>query len=388
MGGSPRRALLAIVTAALVAALLQLVGPGAPSAHAADEEPCLSEKQAGGLLPPPQCDDTVPPITTFGTATPAPNGNGYIADDEVTFTFSGSHTDADVDPIGFQCQFYKTATAPSAWSSCTSPATYSNLDETTDTPYTFRVRAVDTDDHAITVQKCNALGLSCVTDDVPDYDATPESISLFVDTVAPNTFAFHELYDRRTPDWPLVTTTTLPVDLDSNEADAIFVCAIGGDPRQCSPGDTQIRNLPPGDQTLTVTATDLAGNADPTPAKITFAAPTDLVPAGDWQEVGLLKAYRRDVLESTVRFSEYTLQVEGIRELRLLAPVGPERGKIQYAIGEMGGWKSLDLRADEKKIVKVFNLKWFNRLFTGPIKFRCKRLYGDGSCRIDAVLLH
>ncbi len=388
MGGSPRRALLAIVTTALVAALLQLVGPGAPSAHAAAEEPCLSEKKAGGLFPPPQCDDTLPPTTTFGTATPAPNGNGYIADDQITFTFSGAHTDADADPVAYQCQFYKTATAPTAWSSCTSPATYSDLDETADTPYTFRVRALDSADHAITVQKCGVLPGSCVPNDVADVDQTPESTSFHVDTIVPNTFAFHELYDRRTPDWPLVTTTNLPVDLDSNEVDATFVCDIGGDPRQCEPGDTQIRNLPPGNQTLTVRATDLAGNADPTPARINFAAPTDLEPAGDWQDVTLLKAYRRDVLESTVRFSELTIQAEGIRELRLLAPIGPERGKIEYAIGEMGGWKPLDLRSDTRQIVKVFNLRWFNRLFTGPITFRCKRLYGDGTCRIDAVLLH
>ena len=111
-----------------------------------------------------------------------------VTSHSVSITFSGKHTDGDTDPISYECQFFNSVSTPTSWQSCTSPFTQDGLAENTATPYTFRVRAVDTPDnaHDLTTDAWPYTGSA----DVPDYDQTPAELSFTADATAPNTFGF------------------------------------------------------------------------------------------------------------------------------------------------------------------------------------------------------
>ena len=105
--------------AVLVGTLLPVLA--LPAAQA--DPGCTSEAAPPGELPLPlplpsplgpgdRCDDSEAPVTSSVTAAPAANAAGFIAQDSVTFTFTGAHTDADADPIAFECQFFNTPEPP------------------------------------------------------------------------------------------------------------------------------------------------------------------------------------------------------------------------------------------------------------------------------------
>src|SRR3954451_24853319 len=114
-----------LALAGVLAALLPLALAGTP-AHASAI--CTSEKP--GLLG-LTCDDELPPNTVSASAKQTAPG-------QVTVSAAYKYSDADKDPVGFQCQAKGTA----AWVPCV----VGNLAAG---DYDFLIRAVDTADLAL-----------------------------------------------------------------------------------------------------------------------------------------------------------------------------------------------------------------------------------------------
>ena len=159
---------------------------------------CQAETTLGG------CDDVTPPDTTLIAVRPAPTQAGYVGQSTVSFDFAGVPVDSsDTGQITFECQLYNTATPPAAWQTCASGQPFAGLVDTTATPYTFRVRAVDATDAAVV---CPVL----LCAEQPDYDATPAATTVKVDTKIPNTYVTQTPHDDIRPDWPVTADPRRP----------------------------------------------------------------------------------------------------------------------------------------------------------------------------------
>jgi len=374
----------ALTVAGLIATVLQLTS--IPMAHAAPET-CPSEAYDEPLLL-TGCDDTQPPTTLFTSVSPAPNATGFIRSTSATFTFSGTHAgDDDLGTIGFQCQLYNTAAPPDTWQSCVSPKTYTGLEEYVTTPYTFRVRAVDLTDEAIPARASNPLTPPNL--DEHDWDESPASSTLKVDSLAPNTFLTREPVDRIRPDWPVVLTATPVLEVHSNEP-AGFACTINGVAvTPCGPGTVTLRNLAPGDNTFVARAVDRGGNLDPTPATTRFFVPSNIKKSrgSGWKTVRKPGLFGNDFVESTKVGQVLVIKrIRKVRELRLIAAVGPKAGTVEVRVGT-SQWYTVDLYAKKARFAQILVRDEFSPLRSGKIQIRVKSLRGKrSSVRLDALV--
>jgi|GEM_PF-2943209 len=183
--------------------------------------------------------DTVAPDTSIDSATPASPANVPVR----TFTFSSANPFPG-SAVTFECRI-----DGGAWftAGCTSGYSTPNL---ADGNHTFDVRAVD------------AAG---------NIDATPATSNWFVDTTPPNT-----LIDSATPASPtnigVRTLTFHGVDPAPASPPVSLECRLDGGAWftvDCD-GDYTTANLPEGNHTFNVRATDALGNVDPTPATSTW----------------------------------------------------------------------------------------------------------------------
>jgi hypothetical protein len=374
----------ALTVAGLIATMLALTI--APTAHAAAET-CPSEAYDEPLRL-TGCDDTQPPTTAITSVSPAPNATGFIRSTSATFTFNGAHAgDDDPGTIGFQCQLYNTATPPDTWQSCVSPKTYTGLQEYATTPYTFRVRAVDITDEAIP-----ARGSSPVTPPNPnehDWDASPAASTLKVDSVAPNTFLTREPVDRIRPDRPVVLTATPVLEVHSNEP-AGFTCTVNGAAvTPCGPGTVTLRNLARGDNTFVARAVDRGGNLDPTPVTTTFFMPSNIKKSrgSGWSTVRRPGLFGNDFVEATKLGQVLVIKrVKKVREVRLIALVGPKAGTVEVRVGT-SQWYTVDLRAKKARVAQLLVRDEYSPLRSGKIQIRVKSLRGKkSSVRLDALV--
>lgn len=365
-----------IVATFLVAAGLPLLA--APAAQA--EEGCLTEEFAL-----PRCDDSTPPTTTLTGVSPQPNAAGWLASTSVTFTFEGAHTDADQDPIRFECQFSDGPVAPTTWTACTSPVTYDDLRENQATPYTFRVRAVDSADALIDVTS-PLVGRT----DTPDVDATPESAGFTADATPPNTFGYlRTTYPDESGNAPMLTSPSAELRLQSPEASA-YECRLDGAPMRCSEGIVMLRDLAAGRHRFTATAVDAAGNADPTPFAQELFVPRNLAlgdversSRGAWERHREPGTFRGDYLESSTYGAVLSFYVRNVREVRLIAPSGPDLGKVEVRIGR-GRWFPVSLRAPERKRLVVHDVRGeVTSLVAGLLQVRVASR--NKVVRVDAV---
>lgn len=379
-----RRAVAATLVSGLAFGVLAPVTVSAPAGAAVD---CLSE-DADSVFD-TRCDDEVPPETTLGSVTPAPNARGYLATNDVTVTFTGAHADADADAIAFQCQVFAAAEAPTAWSECTSPLQLTDLADTTDHPYTVRVRAVDTADASIDATAGGLLQPTPASTDLPDVDQTPAQTTFSVDTTVPNTFAVADLYDETSPDFPMVPSRNLSVNLSSNEAGVRFVCRLKGKNVPCQAGDHTFTKLPPGDQVLRVHTVDAAGNVDETPAELQFSVPRNLTKAlgKGWEQVRAAAFFGGDVLVSTKRGATLDFKASKAKEIRILAPVVKGLGTLEIRIGEQQQFVPLK-QTGQTAAVGVVYQRFFGRKFSGLITIRVASASAKKPAAVDAVLLH
>ncbi len=168
--------------------------------------------------------DATAPQTTIDASPASPTN-----DPSPTFEFSsnepGSTLECQIDGGG--------------WESCASPLTYP--DDLDDGSHTFEVRATD------------AAG---------NTDQSAASVTFTVDTAAPDTTI--------TSSAPSASDNTPTFSFSSDDPAASFECRIDIDPfAPCSSAFTSAQ-LPDGDHTFEVRATDAATNTDATPASLDF----------------------------------------------------------------------------------------------------------------------
>jgi hypothetical protein len=384
----PVRRTAAILAAALAAGALPLLGPAAP-ALAADG--CLTEQ--GELYPlpvPPGCDDSTPPTTTILTTRPQPVA-GWIRTTSIEIEFKGQHTDADADPIGYECQFYDSATPPATWSTCTTPFRATDLEQNSATPYTFRVRAVDSADDAIDLTAGFPSG-----EDTPDVDSTPAELVFRADATAPDTFGFlRTTYnDEAHPDAPLVLGQRAQVKLQSNEggaAGSAYRCRLNGQAVRCGAGPVTLRDLRPGLQRFTAAAVDPAGNVDPTPFVQQLFVPRDLATgdaertsSGDWRTVRSAGSFAGDYLQSSRYGATLRFSVRNVREILLLAPAGAGLGSVAVRVGQ-GRWTPVHLGAGDTERMKVYTVRDdLSGLLAGALQIRVTST--GKPVRVDAIV--
>ena len=376
----------AVLGAAVLAVTASLVA-ATPAADAAD--PCYSEAQPTGPLGLPTgagCDDTVAPETTIDA--PALDG-GWVRSTSISITFHGTQTDADPDPVSYECQFFDTPSAPTTWQSCTSPFTHDGLTENTATPYTFRVRAVDTPDnaHDLTTDPWPYTGSS----DTPDFDQTPAELVFRADATAPNTFGFlRTTYaDESGADGPMLVSPSAQLRLQSTQGDR-YRCTLNGDAVGCNDGLTTLRNLSPGLKRFSAAAVDPAGNVDPTPYTQEFFVPRNLrtgdatrASRGDWRRFRDAGAFAGDYLETSRYGATLTFPVRNVREIRLLAPAGPTLGRVEVRVGR-GQWYPVNLHSDDPSRLKVYQVRdSISGLLAGVLQIRV--LSHGKPVRVDAV---
>lgn len=397
----PTRRRVGLLLATFVAATLPVLLPETASA----EPGCLTE--AAGRFE-TRCDDEVPPETSLDSVTPLVNDAGWLKDNDVTITFSGSHLDADTGAIGFECQLYLTPEPPAEWKSCSSPlkprvltpqpdqpladSRVSVNGQTTDFVYTFRVRAFDSADHAIdATSSVPIFGPSGAATDRTDIDQTPESTSFKIDTTPPNGFSFGEPSDAINPQWPMITSPRLEIDLETNEPDAVFVCALDARQVPCVTGANSIPARA-GDQTLRAFAIDPAGNFDVTPPTVPFAVPINLTTrqAKGWSLAQGDGYFAGDYLQSRKKGATITLRAKRAREIRILAPQGGNLGKVEMQIGAQQPFVPLQqtTRSGGSGTFTVAFQRFFGRKFSGQIVLRVLAASSSKPAKIDAILLH
>ena len=365
----PASLVAAVSAAALLGALLPVAL--APTAAVAANG-CLTEVETGQgplgpLTPGTRCDDQVPPTATLDSVSPAPNEAGFVNSDALTFTFSGAHSDGDTDPIGFECQFFSTAAEPAGWDSCTSPATYDELPDTTSVPYTFRVRAFDAADRTI--------------------DATQPTDPLF-GTGGADTDLFNTPFDAETPQLPMLTTDSPTFRLAASEGNVDYTCDIEGRSFPCENGNTTFKELEAGTRTLTVGATDPAGNVDPDPATTRFTVPEDIErPEGrDWREAATRKAFGGSYIETDRFGAKFSVSGVNVREVRLICTTRPGAGILRYKVPGNPNWAKAKMNSKTIQRQAVVTLRNpSSKSFTGKMRF--KVMSRGKLVAVDAIML-
>jgi large repetitive protein len=189
---------------------------------------------AGNLDPTPDSYtwvvDTIAPQTTIGTH-PA----SLTSATNASFSFTG--TDAGSGVEGFEC-----ALDGGAFSTCTTPKSYSGL---SDGSHTFTVRATD------------AAG---------NVDQSPASFTWVVDTVAPDTTI--------TSPAPSLNSTAATFTFTASES-ATFQCKLDGAAFAACTSPEEYFGLGSGPHTFAVRGIDGAGNIDASPASVSWSIDTD-----------------------------------------------------------------------------------------------------------------
>ena len=316
----------AMITTALVAALVPLTAApaGAPPGCTDETRPTIEIIPGVPVPAGDGCDDDTPPDTTLSASTP-PNAAGFVNVSTMTFTFGSRVSDGDPGPFGVECRLTGPAQAHD-WRACTSPVSYAGLP---DGAYAFSARAVDLGDIARNPDD----GLAPTVADTPDLDPTPATISWSQDTKAPFVFVTQSAYDEDTPTQPVITSSTVPIRLNSSEVGSSFECTDNGAPVTCSPGRWELVGAKAGRHVFTARTLDRAGNASTWSEPIEFYVPTNLARKRGWTKVKDKGYFRGDAVRATQRGVRLVLPRAKVGELRLVAPSGPKMGKVRIRVG-------------------------------------------------------
>ncbi len=206
----------------------------------------LAARSGVVLFPAPASADTTPPTAT-AMANPAPNANGYHSAMPVTVHLSGSEGassgSSGIKELRYWVNNGNVTVAPG-----------SSASVTVNTPGTtvVNVRAVD-----------KAGNISPLV-----------SATVMIDTTAPNT-AIESMPSA------LSNSASASFGFASNEAGSSFLCSLDGSAFAACASPHSYNYLADGSHTFAVKATDLAGNADASPATyawtIDTAAPTTAI---------------------------------------------------------------------------------------------------------------
>lgn len=365
----------ALVPTALVAALVPLTAaPAGASPGCTDETRPTIEIIPGVPIPAGDgCDDDTPPDTVLSASTP-PDAAGFVRVSTMTFSFGAQVSDGDAGPFGLECRLTGPAQAHD-WRACTSPVSYAGLP---DGAYAFSARAVDLGDSARTPDD----GVAPTVTDAPDLDQTPASTSWTQDTKAPFVFVTQSAYDEETPTQPVVTSSTVPIRLNSNEPGSSFECTDNGAPVTCSPGRWELMGAKAGRHVFAARTLDRAGNASAWSDPIEFFVPTDLARKRGWKKVKDTGYFGGDAVRATRRGARLVLPRAKVGELRLLAPSGPRMGKVRIRVGRRD-WHVVDLSGSRSALRQHVVIDRYSGMRSGRITIET---LGHKPVVIDAVV--
>jgi len=150
-----------------------------------------------------------------------------------------------------------------------------------------------------------------------------------------------------------------------------------------------LKNLKPGPQVFVAQAVDQAGNFDASPASLTFYVPHDLSPrqGRGWKRVKSQPSYAGDYVSTTRTGAVLTLgAVRDVREVRLIAPIGPKLGKVAIRVGQ-GSWIKVRLKSAETERLHVFVLRGAGASqLSGAIQVKALKMPAGGAVAVDAIV--
>ncbi len=315
-----------LVATALVGTTLPLLVAAAPAKAAT----CISEASDNPLAP-FACDDADAPNTSI-TATPV--RNGWITTSSATFAFAGAYDDADTGTIGYECRF-NGPNVTTDWSTCTSPKTYTGLQDTT-SGYTFEVRAYDATDRAVHPDPLLDLGKADTNPE--EEDATPAKTVFKVDTSVPTGYLIGGPYDELTPANPVLWSRATSYTLGASESPALFACRLNSIAVACGDGTRRLTGLTSGNKTFTLRVSDPAGNTDPHLRSKRFTVPWNGIGSAAertrWKRVTARGYFDGDYLETRKKGATLSRPNTTLTELRLMIPKAPGLGSFRVKIGD------------------------------------------------------
>ena len=194
--------------------------------------------------------------------------------------------------------------------------------------------------------------------------------------------------DEITPGQPVSLTRSPSVVLAASEP-ATYNCAVNAHKVPCQDGVTVLKNLKSGPQVFVAQAVDQEGNFDATPASLTFFVPYDLTPrqGKGWKRVKSRASYSGDYVSTTRTGAVLTLgAVTDVREVRLIAPVGPALGKVAIRVGD-GSWVRVRLKSAHSGKLRVFVVRSARaRPLSGRIEVKALRMPAGGAVAVDAIV--
>lgn len=378
------RGLAAVATLALGLSLATAVPPASQAAAPG----CLTERQDLPLLD-PGCDDTTPPDTEITGRSFVPNSAGWIATDTVTFQFREVVEDGDTGPWGFRCRVVGPVTTD--LEPCTSPVTYDDLPDTQvgsgQGPWRFEVYAVDEGDAPISWR--GSL-LQPGRETTPDDDSASPAIATWrADTRAPETRIGGLDPDPVTPGSPVQATLRPVVFIGADEGTrstpVTWTCALDGAGRECAGGPLRLGRLAAGDHEVTATATDVAGNTDPTPQRRSFHVPRELAASGGWTTRASKGALGGDVLVTRTRGTVLSTRLTGVRDLRVVVPTGPGLGVVEWRLGR-GRWAVVPQGAERTRQAQVVVLAAYDRPTSGRLQLRARTSGRERPAVVDGLV--
>jgi hypothetical protein len=368
MPPSPVRRWAPFALVGLVAALLPL-GLAAP---AQSSPGCMRETGAIG-----SCDDTNPPVLTAGEV--SVTATNWVATVGATATYS----DADPDPIAYQCALDSDAFAPCG--------AFPGL---TVGVHTMKVRAVDT--HDAFVAACEIV-CPLPYPEAPDFTEVEEQFTVTAGGTtppapgpggAPETQISGAPLDRITPGQPVSLSRRPTVVLAASEP-ATFNCAVNARKVPCQDGVTVLKGLEPGVQVFVAQAVDKDGNFDATPASLTFYVPYNFSPGQGkgWKRVKSRASYAGDYVSTARKGAVLSVgQVRRVREVRLIAPVGPKLGRVAVRVGK-GPWMKVRLTSATSEKLRVFELRDVGaEQLSGVLRVKALRVPSGGAVAVDAIV--
>ncbi len=185
------------------------------------------------------------------------------------------------------------------------------------------------------------------------------------DTTAPNT-----TLSGGPANGAIVPSTSAAFTLGSTEAGSRFACTLDSKGRACAAGKHTVTGLAPGTHVLRASATDAAGNADPTAATRTWTVPVparSLSRSTGWSLLSAPSAYGGKVLATSRRNASTSYPVRGARRLALVASGGTTHGTVRVYAGSRL-LKTISLRTTRNVTKRVIPVTSFSSAWTGTVK--------------------
>ncbi len=168
----------------------------------------------------------------------------------------------------------------------------------------------------------------------------------------------------------IALSTSAAFTLGSTEAGSRFACTLDGRARTCSAGSHAVSGLAPGTHVFRATATDAAGNADPTAATRTWTVPVparSLARSTGWSLVSVPSAYAGKVLATSRRNASASYPVRGARRLALVASGGTTHGTVRVYAGSRL-LKTISLKTTRSVTKRVIPVTSFSRAWSGTVR--------------------